>query len=70
MFSVIRKKDEKLFFVYAITNDKNGYPHFLIFDNQWTWKSAKFFVPVISKESGREDGNVIQKKEKTKNRKI
>ena len=32
--------------VYAIRNDKNGYPHFLIYeDNQWKWKSAKHFTP-------------------------
>ena len=31
--------------VYAVRDDKNGYPHFLIYkDGQWIYKSAKHFV--------------------------
>ena len=44
--------------VYAICNNKNGYPHFLIYeDNQWKWKSAKHFTP--------EDVDFCSKKEVT-----
>ena len=33
--------------VYDVRNDKNGYPHFLIYkDNEWKYVSAKHFVPV------------------------
>lgn len=31
---------------YAVRNDKNGYPQFLIYEsNQWKWVSAKNFKP-------------------------
>lgn len=33
--------------VYSVRNDKTGYPQFLIYyDNQWLWKSAKYFEPI------------------------
>lgn len=33
--------------VYNIRDDKNGYPHFLIYiDNQWKYISAKHFIPL------------------------
>lgn len=33
--------------VFNVKNDKNGYPHFLIyFDNQWKWVSAKYCEPL------------------------
>lgn len=32
--------------VYGVCRDKNGYPQFLIYEeNQWKWKSAKYFTP-------------------------
>ena len=32
--------------VYNVRNDKNGYPHFLIYENgEWKYVSAKYFVP-------------------------
>ena len=32
--------------VYDIQRDKNGYPHFLIYDKgQWVYRSAKYFQP-------------------------
>ena len=43
---VVHKKTEKIFKVYKIKNNKNGYPNFLIYDeNQWKWLSAKHFKP-------------------------
>ena len=33
--------------VYDITYDKNGYPHFLIYNNgKWLRLSAKYFKPL------------------------
>ena len=44
--NVIDRKTGQTFMVYNIRNDKNGYPHFLIYkENQWTWASAKYFKP-------------------------
>ena len=35
------------FKVYKIKNNNNGYPTFLIYDeNQWKWLSAKHFKPI------------------------
>lgn len=32
--------------VYNVRDDKNGYPHFLIYENgEWKYVSAKYFVP-------------------------
>lgn len=32
--------------VYNVRDDKNGYPHFLIYeDKQWRYVSAKYFIP-------------------------
>lgn len=32
--------------VYNVRDDKNGYPHFLIYENgEWKYVSAKHFVP-------------------------
>lgn len=32
--------------VYNVREDKNGYPHFLIYENgEWKYVSAKYFVP-------------------------
>ena len=34
--------------IYSIKTDKNGFPKFLVFENnQWSWKSAKKFKPII-----------------------
>ena len=42
------KKKNKIYRAVSVKNDKNGYPHFLIFNyyghNEWTWKSAKHFT--------------------------
>lgn len=33
--------------VYAVRNDKNGYPQFLVYvDRQWCWRSAKNYEPL------------------------
>lgn len=33
--------------VYSVRDDKNGYPHFLIYENgEWKYVSAKHFVPI------------------------
>ena len=32
--------------VYAVRDDKNGYPHFLIYEKgEWKYVSAKYFTP-------------------------
>lgn len=32
--------------VYNVRDDKNGYPHFLIYENgEWKYVSAKYFAP-------------------------
>lgn len=32
--------------VFAVRDDKDGYPHFLIYeDNEWKYVKAKHFVP-------------------------
>ena len=37
---------QKLVTVYAVRDDKNGYPHFLIYeDGEWKYVSAKHFIP-------------------------
>lgn len=33
--------------VYAVRDDKNGYPHFLIYEKgEWKYRSAKFYCEV------------------------
>lgn len=40
-------KEYKRVKVYSIRNDKNGYPQFLIYENEeWKYVSAKHFKPV------------------------
>lgn len=47
-FVVMDKENYVEYDVYWVKNDKNGYPHFLIFNyygrNEWDWISAKRFV--------------------------
>jgi len=32
--------------IYSVRNDRNGYPHFLVFEKgEWRWVSAKHFEP-------------------------
>lgn len=41
----------RVFDVYAVRDDKTGYPHFLIYKvNAWVYVSAKHFIPYKSKE--------------------
>ena len=45
MFEVYNKMTLTKYKVYSTRDDKNGYPHFLIRNNnQWLWKSAKDFI--------------------------
>ena len=45
-FKVRHKDTLKIYKVFDITYDNNGFPHFLIHeDNQWIIKSAKHFEP-------------------------
>ena len=47
LFRVLRKLDNIPVDVYDIRDDKNGYPHFLIYeDNEWKYVKAKHFVPI------------------------
>lgn len=51
MFNVFDKSGKE-YLVFKVRNDKNGYPVFLIYkDNQWRWKSAKYFKPYIEEEN-------------------
>jgi protein-disulfide isomerase-like protein with CxxC motif len=44
---VVHKETGKLFTVYNV-RDKNGFPFFLIFDNnEWKYVSAKYFTPMV-----------------------
>jgi hypothetical protein len=49
MFTVIDKRESpnvKVVKIYAVEQDSNGYPKFLIYSKpQWVWVSAKHFVP-------------------------
>ena len=46
LFIVCNKENNAVVNVYAVRDDKNGYPHFLIFeDNEWKYVKAKHFVP-------------------------
>lgn len=45
--NVINKDDNKIYFVYDIVYNKNGYPCFLIYkDEQWIRIKAKHFRPL------------------------
>ena len=50
MFDVVEKVTGNIYKVYSIRNDtKTGYPQFLIYkNNQWLWRSAKYFKPTIN----------------------
>lgn len=47
MFKVRDKTTNEVYTVYQVRNDKNGYPHFLVYDyhcqEEWAWISAKHF---------------------------
>ena len=45
LFNVRRKSDNTTVKVYAVRDDKCGYPHFLIYeDKEWKYVKAKHFV--------------------------
>lgn len=47
LFGAREKKTGNFISVFGMTDDSNGYPKFLIReDNQWKWKSAKHFMPL------------------------
>lgn len=51
MMRLYYKPDEQYYDVYNVRDDKNGYPHFLIYINgQWIYKSAKLFSEYNEKE--------------------
>ena len=46
-FKVVDKETDLVVHVYGIRDDKKGFPHFLIYeDNQWKYKSAKLYMPI------------------------
>lgn len=46
-YDVIDCRNGKSYKIWSIRNDKKGFPHFLIYDNnQWKWQSAKHFKPI------------------------
>lgn len=47
MTELYNKKENKKEWIYAIEDDSNGYPKFLIRRNsQWVWNSAKHYIPL------------------------
>lgn len=47
LFKVKDKRTEAVIPVFDIMDDSNGYPEFLINENNsWKWKSAKHFIPL------------------------
>ena len=47
MFTVQKKDTKEIFTVYAIRDDKNGYPNFLTYNGkEWKYEPAKKFIPV------------------------
>jgi hypothetical protein len=48
---MLDKRDNKIYEVYDITYDSNGYPQFLVYKNgEWYRLSAKHFKPFIEIE--------------------
>lgn len=46
-YDIVDCRNSKWYKIYSIRNDKTGFPHFLIYDeNQWKWQSAKHFKPI------------------------
>lgn len=49
---VITKDGQHVYEVFDITYDRNGYPHFLIYNGrEWIRRSAKHFRPAIVKQT-------------------
>ena len=47
LFEVYKSTNFDKTMVFAVRDDKNSYPHFLIFeDNEWKYVSAKHFLPI------------------------
>lgn len=49
LFEVCKKNNEELesIQVFAVRDDKCGYPHFLVYENnEWKYMKAKHFMPV------------------------
>ena len=49
LFEVYKKnyEDQEKVKVFAVRDDKCGYPHFLIYENnEWKYVKAKHFIPV------------------------
>ena len=60
--TVINKDDNKIYKVYDIVYNKNGYPHFLIYkDGQWIRIKAKHFRPMdaIEKTEARDIVDIV-----------
>lgn len=46
MFKVWKNGESRI--VYAVRDDRDGYPHFLIYeDGEWKYVSAKHFEPIV-----------------------
>ena len=53
IFQVVNKYTNKIKTVFAVKNDRYGYPSFLIYDevhNSWNWIKAKYFKPLTEDE--------------------
>lgn len=46
IFKAFCSKDRKIYDIYSIRSDKNGYCQFLIYGCGWNWVSAKIFIPL------------------------
>nr|DAN05821.1 MAG TPA: hypothetical protein [Caudoviricetes sp.] len=56
MFNVYKKETDEIVDVYDVRTDRAGYPMFLIFENnQWKYRSAKYFKPYICWVRAEED---------------
>ena len=61
MFTVIDAATNELVKVFAVKDDSNGYPCFLIFDGAWRYKSAKNYIPTYEfSESEKEMADIAE----------
>lgn len=56
MFNVYKKETDEIVDVYDARTDRAGYPMFLVFENnQWKYRSAKYFKPYVCWVRAEED---------------
>ena len=61
VFTVIDVATSELVKVFAVKDDSNGYPNFLVFDGAWKYKSAKNYIPTYEfSESEKEMAQIAE----------